>query len=225
MSKADGRALNPQHYIHTAQGVRDRLHNRLWRTLEEGFWIAEGTAHIKPETGHEYPEGFDVGAALHTAIGGRFPVLEVGCGVGRIASLFGSNEYIGVDINPAAIAQARRMHPGHRLQLTDHGIQYPAAPSVLVYTVLLHVSDTTVTPFLQQISGDRERVVIAELMDTRWRRGGSPPVFNRNPEDYVFMMETLGFHLASYSKHGYARYENQGLAQDTRITFLTFDRK
>lgn len=223
-SKADGRALNARHYAHTPEGIENRLHNRLWRTIEEGFWIAEGTAHIKPETGHEFPEGFDVGAALRESIGGMYPILEVGCGVGRVASLFSESEYLGVDINPSAIAHARRMLPNHRVRLTDHGIQYPDAPTALVYTVLLHVSDVAVVPLLKEIARGRERVVLAELMDTRWRRDGDPPVFNRNPEDYILMMAALGFRLAFYSKHGYVRYENQGLAQDTRITFLTFDR-
>jgi SAM-dependent methyltransferase len=223
VSKADGRALNASHYAHTPDGIESRLHNRLWRTVEEGFWIGEGTAHIKPETGNEYPEGFDVGAALREAIGGKYPVLEVGCGVGRIATLFSKDEYTGVDINPAAIAHARRVLPNHRLRLTDHGIEYPEAPTAMVYTVLLHVSDVAILPLLKEMSKGRERVVIAELMDARWRRAGNPPVFNRNPEDYILMMASLGFRFTSYAKHGYTRYENQGLPQDTRITFLTFD--
>ncbi|WP_167315787.1 class I SAM-dependent methyltransferase [Paraburkholderia phytofirmans] len=224
VSKADGRALNVSARTYTEDGIQDRLKNRLWRTVEEGFWIAEGTRHIKPEIGTDFPEGFDVRAALRKSIGDKFPVLEVGCGVGRIASLFDKNEYLGVDINPNAIAQARRSLPGHNLRITDHGLQYPDAPAALIYTVLLHVSDEAIGPLLSEVVKRRERVIIAELMDTRWRRDGSPPVFNRNAEDYILIMAKLGFTFSAYEKYAYERYENQGRPQDTRITFLRFDR-
>ncbi|WP_250538177.1 MULTISPECIES: class I SAM-dependent methyltransferase [unclassified Caballeronia] len=224
-SKTDGRALHTRAISHTEAGIRDRLDNRLWRTVEEGFWISEGTRHIKPEIGLEYPEGFDVGRVLRDTIGGKFPVLEVGCGVGRIAALFNKDEYIGVDINPNAVSQARKALPGHRIRITDHGIEYPDAPTAMIYTVLLHVSDEAIPSLLEEIVKRRERVVIAELMDTRWRRDGDPPVFNRNAEDYILLMDSLGFAFSAYQKLPYQRYENQGRPQDTRITFLRFDRK
>lgn len=224
-SKMDGRSISARAHAYTEEGIRARLHNRLWRTPEEEFWIAEGTKHIKPEIGLEYPEGFDVRIALRHAIGEKFPVLEVGCGVGRIAALFGKDEYFGVDVNPHAVAQARSILPGYSFRLFDHGLEYPDAPTALIYTVLLHVADEPIVQLLGEISKRRDRVVIAELMDRRWRRDGNPPVFNRNPEDYILLMEALGFGFSAYSKYAYERYENQGRPQDTRITFLRFDRR
>ncbi|WP_222102774.1 class I SAM-dependent methyltransferase, partial [Robbsia andropogonis] len=222
-SKADGRALNAHHYPHTHQGIQCRLHNLLWRKRAEAFWIAQDTVHIKPDTGLSFPEDFDLGAALRESIGQIYPVLEVGCGVGRIASLFGAGEYIGVDINPLAVAVARQMLPDHQIRLTDHGIQYPEALTALLFNVLLHVSDVAVVPLLKEIAEGRIRIVVAELMD-RWRRDGAPTVFNRNSEEYVLTMSKLGFRLAFYSKYPYAGYDKEGLAQNSRITFLTFDR-
>ncbi|WP_157793835.1 class I SAM-dependent methyltransferase, partial [Robbsia andropogonis] len=158
------------------------MHNLLWRKRAEAFWIAQDTVHIKPDTGLSFPEDFDLGAALRESIGQIYPVLEVGCGVGRIASLFGAGEYIGVDINPLAVAVARQMLPDHQIRLTDHGIQYPEALTALLFNVLLHVSDVAVVPLLKEIAEGRIRIVVAELMD-RWRRDGAPdcvqPQFGR----------------------------------------------
>lgn len=222
-SKSDGRALNPVPFFYTVEGIESRKNNRLWRSDEERFWIAEGPSHIIPDIGHEFPEGFDLGEALRNAIGGEFPVLEFGCGVGRLASLFDKDEYIGIDVSPSALLHARRRLPAHQLRITDQGIKYPDAPTVFVYTVLLHIADDALTGYLKNIVKGRQRIIIAELMDSRWRRDGNPPVFNRDPEEYVLTMADLGYRLTSYSKHGYKRYENCGLQQDTRITFLTFD--
>ncbi|MCG7402260.1 MULTISPECIES: class I SAM-dependent methyltransferase [Caballeronia] len=210
----------------TEAGMRDRATNRLWRTPEEAFWVREGKAHIKPETGFSYPEGFDVARALHDAVGGAVPVLEIGCGVGRIASLFDANEYVGVDVNPNALKQARETLPGHRLKIHDAGIAYPDAPCVLFYTVLLHVADHVVDGLLAEAAEGRERFIIAELMDRRWRREGDPPVFNRDPEEYILKMAALGFALSGFSKFEYERYavEPWNVGRDSRLTVLVFHR-
>src|SRR5262245_10191085 len=50
------------------RGVALRRKSEPWRTAEEIFWIEEGMRYIKSEIGFDYPEGFDVGSALHAAI-------------------------------------------------------------------------------------------------------------------------------------------------------------
>lgn len=211
----------------TDAGMRDRAINRLWRTPEESFWVREGSAHIKPETGFEFPEGFDVGQVLRDSVGSALPVLEIGCGVGRIASLFGPQEYVGVDVNPNALKVARAKLPYHWLKIHDAGIVYPDAPCVLFYTVLLHIADDVVDGVLAEASTGRERFIIAELMDRRWRREGDPPVFNRDSEEYISKMAALGFTLGSYSKNEYQRYsvEPWNIGRDSRLTVLVFDRQ
>lgn len=226
-AKAEGRKIEQEAPQINAAGILDRSSNRLWRTPEEAFWIREGVDHIIPDTGYAFPEGFDVGTALAHAIDGTFPVLEIGCGVGRIASLFDGDGYIGVDVNPRSLRQARIALPNHNLRIHDQGYAYPDARTVLFYTVLLHVSDDAVVPLLVEAVKDKERVVIAELMDQRWRRDGNPPVFNRDPEFYIFLMQELGFRLCHYAKPEYEHYNRApwNTGRDSRITFLAFERR
>lgn len=224
--KADGRAVGAVQFGLTDEGLRQRHNCELWRTPEEAFWILEGTKHIKPERGHEYPEGFDVGAILRTAIGDSFPVLEIGCGVGRIARLFQPEEYLGVDVNPSAIRQARSALSNHNIRLIDNGMKYPDAACALFYTVLLHVSDTSLPSILSNVLAF-DKVVIAEVMDTRWRREGDPPVFNRDPEQYILLMQAHGYQLTNVSKTPYLRYDKPpfNIGKDSRLTALSFERR
>ena len=223
--KADGRVSGQPTLEATERGRALRATGLPWRDPEQAFWISEGTAHIKPEIGYEYPEGFDVGQVLRQAIAGHYPLLEVGCGVGRVAALFSPTEYVGVDINPNALLDARSQLPQHVFRIIDDGYAYPIAPCILFYTVLLHVSDDALIPLIQEVVHDRSRVVIAEVMDSRWRREGNPPVFNRDSEFYIFMMQELGFKLVFADKTAYARYDCEpwNVGRDSRLTTLAFE--
>ncbi|MEA2992857.1 MAG: hypothetical protein QOD40_1777 [Alphaproteobacteria bacterium] len=222
--KREGRSSGKLPFPWTKQGVESRTLDTPWRTKEETFWINEGINHIKPEIGQEFPEGFDVGAALRTAIAADFPVLEIGCGVGRIASLFRPDEYLGVDINPRALIQARASFPSHYFRIIDHGQEYPAAPTALLYTVMLHVSDAALPDTLLEAAKSRKRLIIAEIMDRRWRHSGKVPVFNRDPEEYILAMNAIGYRLGSAQKHPYKRYDQEpwNVGRDSRLTILTF---
>jgi len=222
--KNDGRSSPHPRLALTEHGIQLRTSHVPWRRSEEAFWIAQGTAHIKPEAGTEFPEGFDIAEVLREAINGEWPLLEIGCGVGRIASLFSPTEYIGVDINPNAILQARRLLPHHNFRLYDDGYAYPQAPTALFYTVLLHVSDQALSFLLEEALKGKHRIIISEIMDTRWRREGNPPVFNRNPEDYILLMQELGFQLTFVNKTPYERYDREPLniGRDSRLTTLAF---
>lgn len=223
--KTDGRSSSKPQFEITPEGIEQRKSGEPWRNAEESFWIAQGTAHIKPEIGHDFPEGFDVRQVLDAAIGGHSPVLEIGCGVGRIASLFKSDEYLGVEINPNAVTVARSLLPGHDIRIFDQGYAYPPAPCALFYTVLLHINDDVLPGILRKAATGRKRVIIAEIMDDRWRRDGDPPVFNRNPESYILAMQTLGFRLVHADKAAYARYDVEpwNIGRDSRLTILAFE--
>lgn len=205
------------------EGIDARLNNKLWRTSQELFWIEHGVNDIVPRRSSDNPEGFDVASCLYRVIGKDMPVLEVGCGIGRLAAMFDPKSYLGVDVNPTALLKARASLPNHTFRITDTGYVLPAAPAALIYTVALHVPDDRIRPFLRRLSTGRRRVVICELMDRRWRRAGDPPVFNREPEDYILMMHEYGFRLLGFEKHSYGQYKGKTPeGADHRITFLSF---
>ncbi|MGM0927534.1 MAG: class I SAM-dependent methyltransferase [Pseudomonadota bacterium] len=131
-------------------------------------------AHITPR-GQRFPE-VGLFAALRQACTGS--VFELGCGDGRLAPAFAPEAYVGMDINPAALARARQANPAHRFT-TD----WQPADTVLAYTVLLHVPDDDLPALLARMAGYR-RVVIGEILGRRWRTPGVPPVFNREREEY-----------------------------------------
>lgn len=211
---------------HTHHGMALRKSYDPWRNAEEAFWIAQGEDHIIPNTGDAFPEGDYVSEVLHRCVNSQWPLLEFGCGIGRIASLFKPDEYIGVDINPHALITVRARLPEHIFHITDEGLCLPDAPTLLFYTVLLHVSDHALPVFLKDRTTNRKRVIIAEVMDRRWRRNGNPPVFNRDPEDYILLMQQCGFRLSMSEKHAYKRYDMQpwNVGRDSRLTFLCFDK-
>ena len=224
--KADGRVTGLEALQYTALGEQLRRTDAPWRTAESSFWIDEGVLHIIPNVGAEFPEGFDVGDLLRRSLDQYLPVVEVGCGVGRIAQLFAPSDYIGVDINPHALIAARRANPQHLFRIADVGLHYPQAPAAMVYTVLLHIADADIVSFMAALAEGRERVVIAELMDSRWRREGNPPVFNRDPETYIDLMRQLGFGLTKFCKQEDERYAQApfNIGKDSRLTSLVFDR-
>lgn len=223
--KKTGKAISPTPpTTFTEKGQVLRHGPPLWRSPAQSFWILEGTQHIKPETGTEFPEGFDVSLVLRASLENVYPVLEIGCGVGRLAATFEAREYRGVDINPNAVKVARDRLSGHDIHVHDIGMVYPKAPAAFVYTVLLHVPDAELDEQLAEMVEGRELFVIAELMDPKWRRDGNPPVFNRSAETYVSAMKALGFNEAARSVHLYRRYANFRTIANPDITFLTFRR-
>lgn len=173
------------------------------------FWKREGLRHITP-AGKENPEGWDVRPFLRELARGS--VLEIGCGYGRLCTAFEPDKYLGVDINPDAIVKARRRFPNYRFELLDG----QSADTALLYTVLLHVSDDDLQEFVYDINADR--VIVAEIMGRHWRRPGNPPVFNREPQEYVDAFASAGFQCVDTHGKSYAHYRG------TCITFLIFER-
>jgi len=82
-------------------------------------------------------------------------VLDVGCGPGTNAAHFSQTEYVGVDINPDYIADARRRHPGLRFVVADVttspelGARFDC---VLVNSFLHHVNDHDARSILDHLA-------------------------------------------------------------------------
>ncbi len=191
------------------------------------FWRKEGLLHVIPSVGGEHPEGHDPSAVINSLLPDGM-IVEVGCGYGRVARGLDPSRYKGVDVNPSAVLKARELVPTHVFETVEDSDSLPHGTNVFAYTVALHISDQNVQPFLARICGGAmKRVLIGEIMDARWRREGNPPVFNRDPEEYVMRMGALGWKLASFLKLPYARYVGTPMAadKDPRVTHLVFERR
>jgi hypothetical protein len=76
------------------------------------------------------------------------------------------------------------------------------AETFLAHTVLLHVPDGEIQSVIDRAK-QCPRIVIGEVMGRNWRRGGNPPVFNREAHEYV---EMVGRELIDSIAVPYPRY-------------------
>jgi SAM-dependent methyltransferase len=204
---------------------RQRAH-RLWRE--------SGLLNIKPLSVRygEYPEGWDAVEELRRILMPfvRSSVLEVGCGYGRLCRAFPPDQYIGVDINPDAIARAKSMWPGYKFQVVDYLDEYPKAGLVLFYTVMLHLADQDVRGFIEKFASqpETECLVVAEIMvdkildsnfDANYETSDRlHSVINRPPKIYIDIAHAAGFLLHERIVKRYHYYK------DTDIEILVFRR-
>jgi trans-aconitate methyltransferase len=97
-------------------------------------------------------------------------VLDVGCGPGTNTKCFAEAEYVGIDINEAYLAHARRSHRGtfiaadlRTAALSDWG----AFDTIIVNSVLHHLDDASVERILERLSQSltaEGRVHVMELV-------------------------------------------------------------
>jgi SAM-dependent methyltransferase len=181
-----------------------------------------GIKHIIPPNAPEFPEGWDVRDTLISIIGND-SIVEVGCGRGRLAGKFEPAQYIGVDINPNAIARAKGDNPNHTFVNHNVGDDIPESTWVMFYTVLLHVDDNDIDDLLSHTTRKCSKVIVAEVMGREWRRAdlpNKPPVFNRSRDEYVVLLEKQGFSLTGEMNRQY-----EHIKRGADITFLWFGRE
>lgn len=174
------------------------------------FWKSEGLKHIIPANRGEFPEGFDVLSYLKELVEDR-SIVEIGCGYGRLAKGFSVEQYIGYDINLNAIKKAKELNPLYNFKELYEDTEICKSDIVMIYTVALHISDENINSFLQRMSKNTSNVLIAEIMDRKWRRPGDPPVFNRFDTDYDSIMASLGFEIINKEKKKYKRYKDENI--------------
>ena len=186
------------------------------------FWKEQGHEHVIPKGFGEFPEGFDVRGVLRglTDEIGYESVIDFGCGYGRLCESFDPTKYLGVDVSPKAIEEARNKFAGYKFSLLTNDVM--GAEIYLAYSVFLHLSDKELDETLKQFRC--KWLIVSEILGKEWRREGIPPVFNRDLSDYVQLMRAHDFVLHKHVRRGYKRYQDipwyQG--KNTDISFLVF---
>lgn len=92
----------------------------------------------------------------HTDLRGVHGVLDVGCGPGTNARHFAHTRYVGLDINAAYVAHARRRHPGEFLVADATAWEPPAGERfdlVLLNSFLHHLDDAMARALLGRLRG------------------------------------------------------------------------
>jgi SAM-dependent methyltransferase len=203
-------------------------------SLEEisRYWINAtlidpGLAFVAP---NHFPEGFDVFGRIRDITevddldgGSGLEVLEVGSGRGRLCRAFPASKYMGVDISPAAVKDAKERFPEYHFECVGISAELPKAEVALIYTIALHISDEGLYEFMEPVVAAAPKVAICEIMDSRWKHLGNPPAFNRDPEDYFRLMAQLGYALKRSFKVSYKRYESVP-NRENRISFHLYER-
>ena len=191
------------------------------------FWKDHSLANIKPNTGQEFPEGWDVVEFFKNFMTPEEygEIVEIGCGYGRLCNAFDPSNYLGLDISPVAIKQAVALNPDYEFELiTEKNLNkfYPHSRTKLLYTVLLHQKDEDIETVVENLCATSRRIIVAEICGRDLRRAGNPPVFNREPIDYDTMFSKYGRGLSNLIKKPYTRYKSYN-KQDTDLTIMVFE--
>jgi SAM-dependent methyltransferase len=140
-------------------------------------------------------------------------ILDFGCGYGRLAPIFPSDVYVGVDLNPNAIKKAWINNPRYDFREVNIDSKYPCADLVLAFTVFLHMEDDTLLDVLKRLHKSCNKyLVIIETLGHEWRSSGTVPVYNREKDEYIDLLQQ-----ASFSPYKHESFRNPHYAEDIRF--------
>jgi SAM-dependent methyltransferase len=189
------------------------------------YWLNDNLNNIVAGSNTENPEGWNPVDVLKEILKSIHfeKILDFGCGYGRLCRVVQPENYIGIDLNPRAIQEARSRYPEYFFKEIDVDTEYDNVDVVLAYTVFLHLDDDTLGPTLQRLRGAcKKRLIIGEILGREWRRPGDPPVFNRNFDDYIGLLQRFGFQVINEYKFPYKRYADSPYFKNknTDLSFL-----
>jgi hypothetical protein len=193
------------------------------------YWKSDNLNNVVPGGIGANPEGFDaidfVSGLISKSNHEEPKVIDFGCGWGRFSKAVPKDRYIGVDINPDAIALAKQQNPGYSFIEVNESDEYPVADVCMAYTVFLHIDDTLLSHTIDRlIKSDVKTFIVAEILGREWRRDGDPPVFNRNLDDYVDIFRRKGFYLNGSNRELYRRYLNHAAQKNIWLYGLVFEK-
>lgn len=203
-------------------------------TKYKTFWTEDACNNLTAGSDSQ-PEGWDPVLWIQNILDNNLkfyenqrPVLDFGCGAGRLSNLFSDQLYLGWDLNPKAVKTAKASYPEKLFVEVD--VFEPIPPgieTIFAYTSLLHLDDSYILDLFSRIPTVR-RVIISEIMDRGWRAKApkTMPIFNRNPGDYKNMAAPHGFHESGLLAKPYKHYASRaasfpGLSTDITCLILS----
>jgi len=180
------------------------------------FWKNDDFKNITAG-GKQFPEGWDVRDLLSEIIN-KEDVIEVGCGYGRLVEAFDSKVYLGVDINPNGILEARKQNPNYSFKDFNVGDELDKSTWLLFYTVLLHVNHDDILSYLKTVTKNTKKVLVAEILGKAKWGNSWKYAFNRDIENYDEIFNECGFERRVLITKPYEHYE------DTNISFIVYEK-
>lgn len=180
------------------------------------WWREHGLDYITPQN-LENPEGFNVAQVFEElAVAWKlpFPILDFGCGRGRLAGAFAPSEYFGIDVNPNAVELAKARHPEHAFAVTATPVlectQFPG--TMLAYSVFLHLYDDEITSIMRAISPPV--LLLVEIMRGSLAQPESADGFvqnQRNLSAYLLLLEDAGYEFVTLLDMPVEYYKGQSI--------------
>lgn len=168
------------------------------KQTKEEFWCsASGTKAVYPDE-KPWPDP-DAPVIIRSLCKGF--ICEIGCGTGRLASIFSHAVYTGVDISENSLQEAANNYPGYLFKQVSVNGPYPAADTYLFYTVMLHLEDVQVFDFFSKLEG---RIVIGESMSVDL--SDKRLTFHRDPDFYITEAESRGWKFREYRRLSSVRH-------------------
>lgn len=167
----------------------------------------DGIRNVMPSRGarNKFPEkpGFDPIEVLRDII--QLPVVEVGCAYGRLTPAFPPDQYVGLDINLAAIKLARVECPDYEFHHIDN-YDYPPSKSKLIYTVAMHIPDTEYPDLIEALcKSTAEQIVVGEIMNEKLRKPVTyREIGGRQAASHATFGRDMLTHENEFLKHGWS---------------------
>jgi SAM-dependent methyltransferase len=130
-------------------------------------------------------------------------VLDVGFGEGYGAEILATPHYVGVELDDAAVQQARKRYPAFRFEPYD-GVRLPPGPFDLVvsFQVIEHIRDPE--PWLAEISRVTKRAMFTTPNRVHRLPNGGRPWNRYHVREYTAgeLRELLGSYFDAVTVHG-----------------------
>lgn len=177
------------------------------------FWKNNSLKNIKPARGGQFPEGWNVIEFFNKLLTKEEygHIIDIGCGYGRLCEAFDHKNYLGLDFSKEATLEAKKLHPDYNFSVIDSTVKYPVSDTKLLYTVLLHQTDEDINDIIKNLCNTSDTVIVAEICGRKWRRGGNPPVFNREKEEYIELFKNHGKYIEEQYSLPYEAYKNTNI--------------